>query len=239
MGDLCLSYLFISDLPLNPRKRIKLSTSAALVQSLTEAAEAGEREQRRTRSQSPSAELRGILTNKGSRQPSEDVQDQNPVLAPSRPDSRRSGNVSHAGGETPPASPSTARGRSRPSSMSSGMQSIPLMALITPRPVSVSMSGYPGGYHLKEPKRYASPGHLTSPVRRARAPSSALDSLPGSRTFLAEQSPSWYHALPIQGWAFFAGFLLPVFWWIAALSSVHGPDSERAEVAGHHTPDRE
>lgn len=66
-----------------------------------------------------------------------------------------------------------------------------------------------------------------------------LNSLPGSRTFLPEKSPSWYHALPIQGWAFFAGFLFPVFWWMAALSSVHSHDAERAESAGLYTPDRE
>ncbi|KAG8851792.1 hypothetical protein FRB96_009067 [Tulasnella sp. 330] len=231
----------LGELPSNPRKRIKLTTSAALVQSLADAADAGEREQRetRSRSRSPGSELRGILTNKGSRPPSEDVQDYNPVAGPSRPDSRRSGNVSFVGGETPPASPSTSRGRSRPSSMSSGKQSIPLMALITPRPASMSMSGYEGGYHLKEPKRYASPSHSRSPVRAGRSTSSALGSLPGSRTFLPTESSSWYHALPMQGWAFFAGFLLPVFWWIAALSSVQGPDTERAEFANLHTPDRE
>lgn len=250
---------------------MKLSTSAALVQYLLEAADTQEAGPSRTsdelrlpvtRSHSDT-ELKGILTNKGKAHMRSDSEDPNnasftqdyqgsALAGPSRPSSRRSANVSFSvggggsmHGDAPPESPSSSRGKSRSSSrVSSKRSSIPLMAIISPRPAPMS-GGYQGGYHLREPKRYSTPVQPQSPLpgRSSRTASSALlGSSPATttRTLPMLESPRWHDALPIQGWAFFAGFIFPLFWWFAALmrieSAVEGVEGGEPSF---YTPYRE
>lgn len=161
----------IGELPINPRKRLKMSSSAHIVQTLAEAAAAqsgGSPDSSYEHQPSPSEQApRGILNKSPS---------PGPETGASRPSSRRSQSVSftlQAGSTRDGArSPSLAstRGRrplsvgSRPISPSESLsRSIPLMAIISPRPASFvtappppSRNGYHQQYHLREPRRYSS-----------------------------------------------------------------------------------
>ncbi|KAG8910691.1 hypothetical protein FRC00_007718, partial [Tulasnella sp. 408] len=244
----------IGELPENPRKRLKLTSSAHIVQTLAEAAAAQSSPDSSYEHQpSPSEQApRGILNK--SPPPGEET-------GASRPSSRRSQSVSftlQAGSTRDGArSPSLAstRGRrplsvgSRPISPSqTSSRSIPLMAIISPRPASFvtapppSRNGYHQQYHLREPRRYSNASrpvsmqhaHHNSVPSTQQSPTSphsmsypqsmtANDHSPVRSAFsqqlaTEERDGSGFPSLPFQGWAFFLGFILPFFWWIASFT---------------------
>ncbi|KAG8977226.1 hypothetical protein FRC05_002226 [Tulasnella sp. 425] len=260
----------IGELPVNPRKRMKMTSSAHIVQTLTEAAAAQSSPDSSYEHQpSPSEQApRGIL-NKSPPPGS------TPEAGPSRPSSRRSQSVSftlQAGSVRDGAgSPSVASTRhrrplsvgSRPISPSeSSSRSIPLMAIISPRPASFvpapssSRNGYHQQYHLREPRRYSTASRPVSLPSTQQSPTS-----PHSMSYMQSMTSTGespvrsafsqhvatsekgggqrFPTLPFQGWAFFLGFLLPFFWWVASFTHVdydaYAMDAE-AGAGPRHAP---
>ncbi|KAG8898629.1 hypothetical protein FRB99_007250 [Tulasnella sp. 403] len=216
----------LGELPVSPRKKLKLATSAALVQSLTDAVAAQEAGPSRTseepspirskQSHSSEGELKSILHRKHQSlsPPASTVREEE--VPASRPTSRRSLSVSfqpaHVDLPTepslavpPPVVTSPSRRRSMPLSfgMSPAPGTIPFMAIISPRPASlVTTSRSSGQYLLHEPHRYSS--SLRSPTS-ASAASTLLDRAPQSMrsplhdvSFPGERLPP-SQTLPAQG----------------------------------------
>ncbi|KAG8984312.1 hypothetical protein FRB90_005406, partial [Tulasnella sp. 427] len=257
----------IGELPV-PRKRLKMSSSAHIVQTLAEAAAAqSSPDSSYEHPGSPSEQApRGILNK--SPQPGSSTE-----AGPSRPSSRRSQSVSFTlqagstreGARSPSVASTHARRPlsvgSRPLSPSqTSTRSIPLMAIISPRPASfiaVQPSSRNGGhnhqYHLREPRRYSNasrPGVFSQPQSPTSPHSmSYVQSMvangdsPTRSAALQEQQVvenggvGGYRGLPFQGWAFFGGFLVPFFWWIASFTRVdydaYARDAEAGVVPKH------
>lgn len=224
-------YPALADLPVNPRKRMKLSSSAALVQSLADAAAAQDTSEEGPSTRPGEAEIRGILRPGSAPLPEEE---RNASRASSR---------SHTRSVSFTAVSQSSRARSRRSrSMSgtaqNGRNSIPFLAIISPRPVSlVSPGGGRNGaptYHLREPRRYRD-SHASDP----RSPESTAFSHSGGPRSVSDVqshasppvSVASVKALPPQGWAFFLGFVFPFSWWIAALWPIYSTVATDGEQA--------
>ncbi|KAG8924256.1 hypothetical protein FRC02_010548 [Tulasnella sp. 418] len=135
---------------------------------------------------------------------------------------------------------------------------IPVMAILSPRPPSFVATGSGGQvYHMREPRRYSSRASASARNSMIRGQSSfSRDRRISSREMLDEdlasrdlrsptsevefgdqvevrsRSRGWTESLPLQGWAFFVGFLLPFCWWIAAFTSVRGFGGIKDDVEG-------
>jgi len=140
----------------------------------------------------------------------------------------------------PPGAPRRSSRRSRPPSIVTPGGTIPMRAILSPRPPSMAAGRTGMLYHLREPRRYNSEGSIPKSARRSsfypEPPIEEDDAGVGhSLEAVGMTKKTWTEALPLQGWAFFIGFLLPFLWWAAALSSVREVDIENGDIAGGYS----
>lgn len=120
------------------------------------------------------------------------------LVNPSSPSSPAPGstiNRDHSRSATP------SRRGSITSRFSVGGGSIPIRAIVSPRPPSMISQHPMSVYHLHDPtleKRFSMDAASTNFVT-------------------AESELSWWRRLPLQGWCFLIGFGFPPAWWYASL----------------------
>ncbi|KDQ08321.1 hypothetical protein BOTBODRAFT_69846 [Botryobasidium botryosum FD-172 SS1] len=96
--------------------------------------------------------------------------------------------------------------------------SIPISAIIAARPESVSLSGRGSEYYIHSPS-------LPPSTKKAARPNSLV--MMGNERVQVGSEGDQRTSLPLQGWCFFIGFLLPFVWWIGSFIKVRAMASPR------------